>query len=251
MRNQTYLVVRPTPYVVELTTSGRTSLIRPALKSNSDKQAGLIGIRSSRGPPMALRPPLWEARAVKWSTVFVLLSVVAYGCGSDATVQPAQTTSLLLADSPLGGKEPVFWHQACVIQQEVMSAHWRTMEAQAKLNVSPTEQNLVDLDYLAWSWSEIAGLRADDLDALVRGLSDPHERMFGSNLQQVSDYVAARVFEPVDGLELDNAEVCFSHGYFPILCGAVGELHTSMDVAFSVEATTCFEHLDEIGRSRT
>ena len=118
------------------------------------------------------------------------------------------------------------------------------------LNVSPTEQNLADLDYLAWSWSEMSGLRADDLDALVEGLSDSHERMFGSNLQQISDYVAARVFEPVDELELDNAEVCFTHGYFPIYCGAVGELHTSMDVAFSVEAT-CFEHLDEIGRSRT
>ncbi len=194
--------------------------------------------------------PLWEARAMVWPVAVVLLTVAAYGCGSDATVEPAPTTSAPLSDSSVSQSEPTFWHQACVIQQEVMSAHWRAMEAQAKLDVSSTKQNVVDSDYLVWSWSEIAGLRADDLHDLVKGLSDPHERVFGSNLQQISDFVGDRVFEPVDVLEMNNAEVCFSHGYYPIYCGAVGDLHTSMEVAFSIEAA-CLEHLDGIGRSHT
>jgi hypothetical protein len=173
----------------------------------------------------------------------LLTAVLLVGCGSDDASDAAESTTVVPSVMEAPTSEPVFWHQACVVQQEVQSAHWRVMEAQVIYDINQTAQNFAVLDNLVSQWADQAYWRADALDRLVGGLASLRERRFGANLLQVFEYVERREFDPVDSLEIDNAEVCFSHGFFPIYCDAIAELHTSATVAFEAEAV-CFAQLD-------
>lgn len=186
---------------------------------------------------------------MNWLTALLLAGALVVACGSDDANAPAQSTAVVPSATEILASEPEFWHQPCLIQQEVQSAHWRVMEAQILYDINPTAQNFAVLDNLVGEWADYAYMRADDLDGLVRGLASVQERRFGANLLQVFEYLEQREFDPVDTLEINNAEVCFSHGYFPIYCDAIAELHTSATVAFEAEAM-CFAQLDDIVNTR-